>query len=107
MIKETKEARVPVQPTKSGKPIRPTFTTEEIANHNKQDDCWFILQGKVYDVTSFMDHHPGGKRALMNFAGKDASANIEFHSPLMMKQAKAFEIGDLKGYEAPSSCIIS
>jgi len=65
------------------------------------------LEGKVYDVTSFMTLHPGGKRALLNFAGKDASPNIEFHSPLMMKQAQKYYIGDLEGYKAPPSCIIS
>jgi len=89
-------------------PIKPvTYTEEEIAKHNREDDCWFILEGKVYDVTTFMDIHPGGKRALMNFAGKDASANIEFHSPIMMKQAKLFYVGNLEGYKQPSSCIIS
>jgi len=89
-------------------PIKPvTYTEEEIAKHNREDDCWFILEGKVYDVTTFMDIHPGGKRALINFAGKDASANIEFHSPIMMKQAKLFYVGNLEGYKQPSSCIIS
>jgi len=84
-----------------------TFSAEEVARHNTQNDCWIILNGKVYDITNFFNMHPGGKRALLNFAGKDASANIEFHSPLMMKQAKAFYIGDLEGYKEPSSCVIS
>eukprot|EP01114_Cavostelium_apophysatum_P008252 TRINITY_DN20613_c0_g1_i1.p1 TRINITY_DN20613_c0_g1~~TRINITY_DN20613_c0_g1_i1.p1 ORF type:complete len:183 (-),score=10.20 TRINITY_DN20613_c0_g1_i1:175-723(-) len=92
---------------KSGNSGKVLYSKEEIAKHNKPDDCWIILQGKVYDVTSFFPRHPGGTRSLMNFAGKDASANIEFHSSLMMKQAREFYIGDLEGYKAPSRCIIS
>jgi len=78
----------------------------QIAKHNTKDDCWIILEGKVYDITNFFGLHPGGARALMNFAGKDASSNLEFHSSLMMKQAKAFYIGDLEGYQSPSNCVI-
>ena len=40
------------------------FTKEEIAKHNKCDDCWVIIHGKVYDVTDFLESHPGGGLAL-------------------------------------------
>jgi hypothetical protein len=35
------------------------FELEEIKLHNKEDDAWVIINGRVYDVTSFMDAHPG------------------------------------------------
>ena len=37
------------------------FTREEIEKHNKDNDCWIVINGKVYDATSVLDWHPGGK----------------------------------------------
>jgi len=38
------------------------FTKEQVAQHNKPDDCWIIVHNKVYDVTKFLSEHPGGKK---------------------------------------------
>lgn len=46
------------------------FTRQEIEKHNKDDDCWIVVNGKVYDSTSVLDWHPGGKAAIMTHAGK-------------------------------------
>jgi cytochrome b involved in lipid metabolism len=50
-----------------------SITPEQVASHNKESDCWVILNGKVYDVTAFLPDHPGGKKAILAYAGKDAS----------------------------------
>lgn len=36
----------------------PLLSTEEVAAHNSEDDCWVILDQGVYDVTSFVENHP-------------------------------------------------
>jgi nitrate reductase (NAD(P)H) len=46
------------------------FTREEIEKHDHEGDCWIVVDGKVYDATSVLDWHPGGKAAVMGHAGK-------------------------------------
>ena len=46
---------------------------EEVREHNKEGDCWIILQGKVYDVSDYLNTHPGGKSILLKFGGKDGT----------------------------------
>ena len=64
-----------------------TFTEEEVAKHNTEGDLWVILSGKVYDVTTFLPDHPGGKKAIMLFAGKDATEEFDMlHPPNVLKK---------------------
>lgn len=57
------------------------FTREEIEKHNAEDDCWIVVNNKVYDATSVLEWHPGGKSAIMNHAGRlRADTTDEFES---------------------------
>mmetsp|Transcript_2561 Transcript_2561/g.4236 ORF Transcript_2561/g.4236 Transcript_2561/m.4236 type:complete len:519 (-) Transcript_2561:87-1643(-) len=49
------------------------FSVQEIAKHNKQGDCWLVVDGAVYDVSKFAIMHPGGEELLYEFGGKDVS----------------------------------
>lgn len=46
------------------------FTKEEVRKHKKHNDCYIIVDNKVYDVTPFFYDHPGGIRTLQRAAGK-------------------------------------
>lgn len=57
------------------------FTREEIEKHNTEKDCWLVINGKVYDATSVLSWHPGGKAPIMAHAGKvHADTTDEFES---------------------------
>lgn len=50
-----------------------TITSAELAKHTTASDCWMVIEGKVYNVTEFLDEHPGGEDVLLAEAGKDAT----------------------------------
>ncbi|KAL4899975.1 hypothetical protein BDW74DRAFT_188842 [Aspergillus multicolor] len=50
------------------------YTPKYVAQHNTRQSCWVIINNQVYDVTSFIDEHPGGPAAILQYAGKNATA---------------------------------
>ena len=59
-----------------------TYTVEEVAAHNKKDDIWVIIDGQVLDVTNFLPDHPGGEKAIILYAGRDATEEFNMlHDP--------------------------
>ena len=80
------------------------FTPDEVARHNKDGDCWIIVENVVYDVSSFLpvchcsymadslrltyptQLHPGGKTVVLSRSGKDVTK--EFH---MMHSGRVLE----------------
>ena len=74
------------------------WTAAEVAKHNKKDDCWVIIDGKVLDVTAFMPDHPGGEKAIMLYAGRDATEefNMLHDAKVIPRYAPEAVIGDLR-----------
>ena len=48
-------------------------TRQELRKHRKRKDAWMALNGAVFNVTHYMDYHPGGWDELVRGAGKDAT----------------------------------
>jgi cytochrome b involved in lipid metabolism len=55
-------------------PLATTFTAAEVAKHNSGSDCWSVVSGQVYDLTSYVTSHPGGATVIKAICGKDGSA---------------------------------
>jgi len=51
----------------------PMIAWEEVAQHNKKDDCWVVLHGHVWDLTQFINEHPGGENIVVKYAGFDGT----------------------------------
>lgn len=94
------------------------YTLEEVSEHKGKSSCWFVVHGKVYDVTKFLEEHPGGDEVLLEAAGKflfflgeyyfvhqpscsgrDASDDFDDigHSEDAIRMLADYEIGVLKG----------
>ncbi len=51
-----------------------TLSMAEISKHNKSSDCWMLISGKVYNITSYFGSHPGGNSTMAATCGTDATA---------------------------------
>ena len=56
----------------TGRPER-WFSAEEVSHHITPDSLWLVAHGKVYDVTRWVEMHPGGAAALLRRGGLDAT----------------------------------
>jgi len=76
--------------------INRLISMEEVANHvTAEDGIWFVISGKVYDVTPWLKDHPGGGDVLMRSAGKDVTKLFELtnHSSFAVSEAEKYRIG--------------
>ncbi|KAL3567676.1 hypothetical protein D5086_030327 [Populus alba] len=79
------------------------FTFEQVTVHNNHKDCWLIINGKVYDVTKFMEDHPGGDEVLLSSTGQDATDDFEDvgHSDSAREMMGEYCIGDIDASTLP------
>ncbi|KAL8609958.1 Cytochrome b5 reductase 4 [Nucella lapillus] len=48
-------------------------SVEELSKHDKADDAWIAIRGRVYNISPYLEYHPGGVDELMRGAGVDAT----------------------------------
>lgn len=73
----------------------------EVAKHNTIDSVWICYHGKAYDITTYMDKHPGGRLPIENMAGKDSTDVFDNYHPeyVVKKILPSFYLGDIVDYE--------
>jgi nitrate reductase (NAD(P)H) len=56
------------------------YSWEQVRLHDREDSCWLVVKGDVYDVTKFLSVHPAGKASILRHAATEASVHFGFHS---------------------------
>eukprot|EP01132_Coremiostelium_polycephalum_P010764 gene10764-13181_t len=76
-----------------------TYAFSEVQKHNSLGDLWIVYKDDVFDVTKFVEDHPGGEEVLKGNAGKDATQEFDDvgHSDTAIAKMKQFRIGRLEG----------
>ncbi|KAK1425880.1 hypothetical protein QVD17_21242 [Tagetes erecta] len=73
------------------------YNKVEVSLHNKRTDCWIIIKDKVYDVTPYVEEHPGGD-AILAHAGDDSTEGFfgPQHATRVFDMIDDFYIGELE-----------
>lgn len=78
-----------------------TYPTTEVTAHNNSDSCWLIVNQNVYDVTSYINQHPGGAELINSYCGLDATTAFNNkggngqHSPEAQQMLTQYLLGPL------------
>lgn len=54
-------------------PTSGTLSSTEVSKHNTASDCWMSIGTGVYNVTNYVDMHPGGADIVLMYCGKNAT----------------------------------
>jgi cytochrome b involved in lipid metabolism len=90
------DGNVPVVPPDVS-PKLEKYTMEEIGKHCTRESAWIAIHADIYDVSKFLDEHPGGEEVLLEQAGKDGSEAFDDvgHSTDAREMMKQYKIGEL------------
>jgi len=72
------------------------YTWEEVRKHQALESLWIVVNGGVYDVTKFVQHHPGGRHTLEMSGGQDVTYLMQTSHPFTEKPwkiLKQYQIG--------------
>lgn len=79
-------------------PPAETFARDEVRKHTSEDSLWCIIDSTVYDLTDFVDAHPGGESVLRQVAGQDATtAFYNLHRQEVLTKYASLAIGTVQG----------
>lgn len=51
-----------------------SYTSSDLQKHSLPTSCWSVINGSVYDLTRWINAHPGGKSAITSICGRDGSS---------------------------------
>eukprot|EP00475_Leptophrys_vorax_P014975 TRINITY_DN2125_c0_g1_i1.p1 TRINITY_DN2125_c0_g1~~TRINITY_DN2125_c0_g1_i1.p1 ORF type:complete len:460 (-),score=121.47 TRINITY_DN2125_c0_g1_i1:91-1470(-) len=81
------------------------YTWEEVSQHVKDDSLWVYKDNSVYDITGWLEKHPGGKSVIRLSAGRDVTDLVTSYHPFSLDKVEkvlaSYRIGTLKTSEHP------
>lgn len=92
------------QPTKTASDLSDGYalTRKVVSHHAAPNDAWVIFKGSVFDVTVFLESHPGGADILLDKLGTDVTDimdgkddKLHSHSAFAYKLLAKYKIGEL------------
>lgn len=97
VVAETlKRAKSAPQINKMDQEDTKTYTMEEVAKHDTEEDSWIVVHNKVYDCTPFLKDHPGGGASIVMNAGADCTEEFDaIHSTKAKGMLDDYYIGEL------------
>lgn len=71
------------------------YTMCQVRRHNTSESAWIVAGNDIYDITSYVNAHPGGPASLLKRAGgqKDCTEDLNFHSKRGKAAWEQFKIG--------------
>ena len=92
-------------PNVSFEPGVTVLTAEEVSKHQTPSDCWTVISGVVYNISPFMEYHPGGRAELLKGAGCDCTALYMKYHPWVNADAVLgkLRLGKLVGPASPKA----
>jgi flavocytochrome c len=88
--------RQPVHVTVKAPVVVRTMKLAEVEAHATVDDCWTVIEHKVYDLSRYADEHPGGAAAVRESCGKDATQRfLAAHSLGLLDDVGFESIGNI------------
>ncbi len=74
------------------------YTAAQVSTHNTAQDCWAVISGGVYNLTSWVTEHPGGEGPILSICGKDGTSaflNQHANNARAKDMLATFKIGEL------------
>jgi Cytochrome b5-like Heme/Steroid binding domain len=79
----------------------PRYTLQDVATHDREDDCWMAIDGAVHDVSAYVPQHPARREVITEWCGREASQAYATkgrdrpHSAEASRRLRQYRIGDL------------
>jgi cytochrome b involved in lipid metabolism len=74
-----------------------SYSASEVSSHNSEDNCWTIVDGKVYNITGYIGKHVGGPQSVLAMCGVDGASLLRSkHGTSKDGILGPYYVGDLK-----------